>query len=200
MRDKVDRREDRADRDAKYIEQFSSELEREINKCLPGEEKTQKETEKPNKIAEMVAMFKAMEEEQDKLDMQLPAYFVENKITAADQKKIYDEREMERETARIRLLRGLKVEREKELQKKCQTVRARDPMLYRSQGLNSILASNRRTPGNKQQVEADPKPWNAWQVEKPQFLLSASRSIGMLRASRRSTGFRFDAFQSVCYS
>ena len=163
---------------------------------MRDEEKRQKEAEIANKIAEMEAKFRTMEEEQDRLDMELPAYFAANKITFADQKNIFDEREREREAERIRLLRAHKVDKEKELQKRCQTVRARDPLLYRSQGRNSNPASSSRNPADSQQ-ESDPKPWHAWQVEKPQFLLSASRSIGVLRVTSRSAGFRFDAFQAV---
>ena len=177
-------------KNAELINLFENEFEREIV-CLSGDAKVKKQNEKPTKIQEIKDRINVMESEQVAKDQVFAAI---NDDTSG---KKYAERAREREVERILLLRRLKLEKEKEWLEKSKTARASEPVLYRSHGPNSYSASKRPKSGNSHQKETDPKPWNAWQVEKSQFLLSASRSIGVLRASSKSDGFRYDAFQPV---
>ena len=170
------------------INHFEDEFDRKISR-LSGYEKAKKEAEKTTKIQEI----QDNEAEQEKKDQMVAQINDETSATK------YAERAKEREIDIILFIRHLKLEKENDRLEESKTARASEPVLYRSRGPNSYSASKQHKSANTHQSEADPKPWNAWQVEKSKFLLSASRSIGMLRTSKRSAGFRFDAFQAVRY-
>ena len=178
---------------------IEKELDREIA-CLSGNEKAKKKAARPTNQEIEKMIEQAIEPKQDQNDQELvqsTAQGEEKEEEVASVKKDA-ERANKKEVARILYLRSWKLENDKEWLEKSKTARASEPRLYRSHGPNSYSASKRPKSANSHQREIDPKPWNAWQVEKSQFLLSASRSIGVLRASSKSEGFRFDAFQPVC--